>query len=497
MKVLIGTDVLLYYLQKQERDGIVMLFHWIERLKAKKLIDLSSIAILTNFVSLDSFEELSSFDILKGVKPKSRKIEDIEQADLLLKGFNYRPLLAQLNWLYYDDVDYLITENALSHKIAKILEIDDKVFSIEGFIEKCSIEHIELDETWGVSIEKILFGELDYNDRFFNSFKAEYEPYYHTWFKNKANDGVYVAKDLNGNIRGLLKLKIEEQATEAGDIMPAFKPAKRLKISSLKADYTSQKLGQRFMRIVFDTALRESVDEIYVTLFQNSPQRRRLVGMISQWGFCYYGTKDGSEQVFVRSFRKELSGDPKVCFPFCSFQSNKFIVPINRFYAARLLPDSGEEKTTELEPAMHAIKKVLILHLDARTLEHGSLLFFLQKSEDENSFEVISLGVVENVYRDFENEASFIRRCRKRSTFSNNALHDFWLSFWEKPIVIEFLYVCHFEEKIAKNIFDGIGINMKMLNSQCPIMIDDKQAVSIIKNTPYEKVIVANTSQIC
>lgn len=497
MNVLIGTDVLLYYLQKQELDGIVMLFSWIDKIKSKKFIDLSSIAILTNFVSLDSFEELSSFDILKGVKPKNRKIEEIKQADFLLKGFNYRPLLAQLNWLCYDDVDFLITENTMSHKIARILDIDDKVFSIEGFIEKCSIEHLELDETLGVSIEKILFGELDYNDRFFNSFKAEYEPYYHTWFKNKANDEVYVAKDLNNNIRGLLKLKIEEQAIEAGDIIPAFKPAKRLKISSLKADYTSQKLGQRFMRIVFDTALRESVDEIYVTLFSNSPLRRRLVGMISQWGFIYYGTKDGNEQVFVRSFRKEVSNDLTACFPFCSFHKNKLIVPINRFYAAQLLPVSSVEKTTELEPAKHAIKKVLILHQDAGTLESGSLLFFIQKSADEKSYELISLGVVENVYRNFEKESSFVRRCRKRSTFSNNALHDFWLGSLEKPIVVEFLYICHFEENILKSTFTEIGVDLKMLKSQCPIIIDDKQAVSFIKNTPYEKVVVANTSQIC
>lgn len=251
------------------------------------------------------------------------------------------------------------------------------------------------------------------------------------------------------------------------------------------------------MRIVFDTALRESVDEIYVTLFPNSPQRRRLVGMISQWGFGYYGTKDGNEQVFVRSFRKEVSKDLKTCFPFCSFHNNKLIVPINRFYAAQLLPVSSIEKTTELEPAKHAIKKVLILHLDARTLEEGSLLFFLQNSADENSFEVISLGVVENVYRNFESELSFIRRCRKRSTFSNNALHDFWLGSLEKPIVVEFLYICHFEENILKSTFTEIGVDLKMLKSQCPIMIDDKQAVSFIKNTPYEKVVVANTSQIC
>ena len=45
--------------------------------------------------------------------------------------------------------------------------------------------------------------------------------------------------------------------------------------------------------------------------------------------------------------------------------------------------------------------------------------------------------------------------------------------------------------------FTEMGVDLKMLNSQCPIIIDDKQAVSFIKNTPYEKVVVANTSQIC
>ena len=79
-------------------------------------------------------------------------------------------------------------------------------------------------------------------------------------------------------------------------------------------------------------------------------------------------------------------------------------MPINRFYAAQLLPVSSVEKTTELEPAKHAIKKVLILHQDAGTLESGSLLFFIQKSADEKSFELISLGVVENVYRNFDQQ---------------------------------------------------------------------------------------------
>lgn len=74
--------------------------------------------------------------------------------------------------------------------------------------------------------------------------------------------------------------------------------------------------------------------------------------------------------------------------------------------------------------------------------------------------------------------------------FSNNALHDFWLGSLEKPIVVEFLYICHFEENILKSTFTEIGVDLKMLKSQCPIMIDDKQAVSFIKNTPYEKLLL-------
>ena len=141
MRVLIGTDVLLYYLLKQELEGISMIFKWIERLDATKYMDSSSIVILTNFVPLESFEELHGFEFLKGIRPKAHKIKELELKNKNIFCVNrtkYKPLLAQLNWLCYHDVDYLITENAISHKIAKLLEVDDKVFSIEEFIEKCS-----------------------------------------------------------------------------------------------------------------------------------------------------------------------------------------------------------------------------------------------------------------------------------------------------------------------------------------------------------------------
>ena len=65
----------------------------------------------------------------------------------------------------------------------------------------------------------------------------------------------------------MLKLKIEDVDEDYSDIIPLFPKAKRLKICSLKVDYTGEKLGERFMRIIFDHALENKVDEIYVTIF--------------------------------------------------------------------------------------------------------------------------------------------------------------------------------------------------------------------------------------
>lgn len=136
MKVLLGTDVLLYYLQKQELvDGIDLMLQWMERIKAVAYTDISSVAVLTNFVSLNAFGDLRRLEILDGIRPKASEIENLELKDSMLPtfAFEYKPLLAQLNWLFYDDIDYLVTENPMSHKLAKRLEVDDKVFTIENF----------------------------------------------------------------------------------------------------------------------------------------------------------------------------------------------------------------------------------------------------------------------------------------------------------------------------------------------------------------------------
>lgn len=62
-------------------------------------------------------------------------------------------------------------------------------------------------------IKKMLLGDLNINDVFFDSFKKDY-PEYNAWFNRKKNDMVRVVMDNNNNVRALLKLKIENESED-------------------------------------------------------------------------------------------------------------------------------------------------------------------------------------------------------------------------------------------------------------------------------------------
>lgn len=164
------------------------------------------------------------------------------------------------------------------------------------------------------------FGEVDTSSSFFDSFRIVYSPYYSLWLLDRAEDPVYVSyKD--GRIIGFLKLKTEDAGEDYSDITPAFSPGRRLKICSLKVESSNHGLSRQLMEIVFDSAVREMVSEIYATVAENCIEKDKLIHFLQKYGFRKYGTKFSHgirEDVFsmpVNQFNLYIDATPDADYP--------------------------------------------------------------------------------------------------------------------------------------------------------------------------------------
>jgi len=51
------------------------------------------------------------------------------------------------------------------------------------------------------------------------------------------------------------------------DIIPSLRSLKRIKVGTFKIDARGTKMGERFVKKIFDHAIHENAQEIYVTIF--------------------------------------------------------------------------------------------------------------------------------------------------------------------------------------------------------------------------------------
>jgi len=206
-----------------------------------------------------------------------------------------------LNEMYLGRVDVLITEDrGLARKAAR-LGVADRLFTIDAFLEKVIAENPALVDYRVLSVRKVLFAHVNPGDTFFDSFRAEY-PDFGRWFYRKSQEPAYVCLD-GVRVAAFLYLKVENQREPYHNIQPVFTPKKRLKIGTLKVELNVFKLGERFLKIVFDNAIVQRVDEIYVTIFPHSIVQQRLIQLLEDFGFRRHGEKRnpyGTELVYVR-----------------------------------------------------------------------------------------------------------------------------------------------------------------------------------------------------
>ena len=75
-----------------------------------------------------------------------------------------------------------------------------------------------------------------------------------------------------------------------------------MKVGTFKVIKEGKKIGERFLKIIFDNALKTKPAEIYVTFFEKE-KTKQLKKLFEDWGFEKYGTKNyygKNEVVYVK-----------------------------------------------------------------------------------------------------------------------------------------------------------------------------------------------------
>lgn len=474
MRVLLDTNILIHReANRILNEDIGVLFGWMDRLHYEKCVHPFSLREIEKYKDATAVKtiqaKIKNYSVLKTVAPDSQEISIIREKFDVNENDGIDTSL--LNEVFSGRVSFLISEDRKLHKKANALGIGNSVFSIDGFLEKVSAENPGLSDYKTLSVKKEYFGNLNLTDSFFDSFRRDYQGF-DQWFTTKSDDIAYVCMSDTHQILAFLYVKVEGVDENYRDIEPVLERKKRLKIGTFKIVSNGYKLGERFLKVVFDNAIRHNVDEVYVTLFNKTEEHERLIGLLQDWGFSQHGVKytpTGDESVFIKDLKRAPDREhPKITYPFIDKNRNFFLVPIYPEYHTELFPDSilnneSPADYVENEPHRNAIQKVYISRSINRSLNVGDVVVFYRTAPKGTkgfyTSVVTTVGVVESVFNHIKNEMDFISLCRKRSVFTDDGLRAHWnFNPNSKPFVVNFLYIHSFPARPNLERLIDIGV---------------------------------------
>lgn len=113
-----------------------------------------------------------------------------------------------------------------------------------------------------------------------------------------------------------------------------------LKVGTFKIDAHGTKLGERFIKKIFDIAIDKKVDEIYVTIFE---KHLGLLNLLKTFGFYVHGIKtttNGEELVLIKRFEHLKNDILKKDYPIIQTEYKKeYMVFLSILY---FIPDYSQ-----------------------------------------------------------------------------------------------------------------------------------------------------------
>lgn len=320
-------------------------------------------------------------------------------------------------------------------------------------------------------LEKKSFLEIDINDVFFESLKNSYIEFA-DWFNKKGRSGAWAYTSYENNaLTGFLYVKTEEEAIL--DINPPLPAAKRIKVGTFKIDARGTKMGERFVKKIFDHAVHENAEEIYVTIFaEHAP----LIAILTRYGFVLHGVKhsqNGVENVYVKCLADVFSDDLVKSYPIIDNSNGKsHLIAIHPMWHTRLLPDSilaNENGKDLIEDVSHSnsIHKVYLCAMSGVVnIRPGDRILIYRTGVQGRAWYTsvaTSICIAEesrNIH-SFSSEKEFIDYCEPYSVFTRQELIEFWKTK-KYPYVIRFMYNSAFTRRLnLKTLVENHGLQQE------------------------------------
>lgn len=505
-KVSLSYELMSHLYEKDwESQQLMLALAWLEKIQAEIYVDDLTLLILWEDGKIPTLKSLPFKNVrvlrIKDFSYSSKEDKEIlyEWYGIYLKNskyhlfkskreqiwdlFHLRANMGQLQCLKQGKIDLILSEDPLLYAMANKVGVSQYIYGLSQFLDRCEVDYPQGSPFKGISIYKVKFKDVDVSDTFFDSFRQEYS-HFDDWFNNKNNEYAYVVWDNGQKVRAFLYLKVEFWTENYSMIQPSFSPAKRLKIGSFKVDMHGERIFERFLYIVFKTALSEHVSEIYITLFPKYKSRLLLKEQLLRWGFEKWGVKY-KEDVLVRDFKKYDNGKFRQCYPFHDRPAKAFLISLEHKYEEALF--GADEISFRCDENLYPIRKIIISHGQRYGIERSNVLFFYSLAQHR----ITHVGIVEDVLCNFKTEKDFIFACKKRSILSNNQLIRYWNFCKQTPFVVKILnsYAVSYNDSVKMEPYVR---TLKMTENLTLSPIDREMFDNMIKGTDYEKYIVAN-----
>lgn len=320
-----------------------------------------------------------------------------------------------------------------------------------------------------MNLQKKKFGEIDINDPFFDTLKKDY-PEFEEWFRAKSTAGweAYVLYDATGKLIDFLYLKLENEVIAGNPELPA---KSRLKVGTFKIFSRHTIRGERFIKKIMDTAIQKKVEEIYVTVFDDTSEKRALIKLFSTFGFekkSELKHDNGKiEHILVKEMNK-FHDDILKDYPKIDVKKDKYVLSIYPEFHTKLFPDSilNNENYDVINDISitNCIRKMYICKMfSAHELKTGDLIVIYRTSDklgpaDYRSV-ITSICTVEEIKTkdDFRSYEDFKNYVGSRSVFSEAKLTELYGN--RNMICIKMLYnVALSKRVIRKDLIEKIGI---------------------------------------